>query len=44
MLNTARLMKSLGLQKAGYEYVNIDDCYSEKNRTSDGYIIEGARS
>ncbi|KAF8650675.1 hypothetical protein AX16_005113 [Volvariella volvacea WC 439] len=40
MLTTAKLMKSLGLQEAGYNYVNIDDCYSEKNRTANGDIIE----
>jgi alpha-galactosidase len=40
MLTTAKLMKSLGLQAAGYNYVNIDDCYAEKNRTAAGDIIE----
>ncbi|KAF8155494.1 glycoside hydrolase [Crassisporium funariophilum] len=40
MLTTAKLMKSLGLQAAGYNYVNIDDCYAEKNRTAKGDIIE----
>ncbi|KAJ8693957.1 hypothetical protein PTI98_008894 [Pleurotus ostreatus] len=39
MLTTAQLMKSLGLQAAGYNYVNIDDCYAERNRSSDGNII-----
>ncbi|KAI0070323.1 glycoside hydrolase [Panus rudis PR-1116 ss-1] len=37
--NTAKLMKSLGLQDAGYTHVNIDDCYAEKNRSADGFII-----
>ncbi|KAF9051753.1 glycoside hydrolase superfamily [Panaeolus papilionaceus] len=40
LLTTAKLMKSLGLQDAGYSYVNIDDCYAEKNRTATGDIIE----
>ncbi|KAF8068665.1 glycoside hydrolase [Lyophyllum atratum] len=40
MLTTAKLMKSLGLQDAGYNYVNIDDCYAEKNRSASGDIIE----
>ncbi|KAJ7735747.1 glycoside hydrolase [Mycena metata] len=39
MLTTATLMKSLGLLDAGYHYVNIDDCYAEKNRTASGDII-----
>jgi alpha-galactosidase len=25
----------------GYHYVNIDDCYAEKNRTASGDIIPG---
>ncbi|KAF8961767.1 glycoside hydrolase superfamily [Flammula alnicola] len=40
MLTTAKLMKSLGLQEAGYNFVNIDDCWAEKNRTASGDIIE----
>jgi alpha-galactosidase len=39
LLETAQLMVSLGLQAAGYEYVNIDDCYAEKNRSASGDII-----
>jgi len=31
----------LPTQDAGYNYVNIDDCYAEKNRTADGDIVEG---
>ncbi|KAH9478771.1 putative alpha-galactosidase B [Psilocybe cubensis] len=41
LLTTAKLMKSLGLQAAGYNFVNIDDCYAEKNRTASGDIQEG---
>lgn len=40
MLQQASLMKSLGLQAAGYNYINIDDCYAEKNRTASGDIQE----
>ncbi|TRM66282.1 glycoside hydrolase [Schizophyllum amplum] len=27
-------------QAAGYNYVNIDDCYSSHNRSDEGYIVE----
>ncbi|KJA22594.1 glycoside hydrolase family 27 protein [Hypholoma sublateritium FD-334 SS-4] len=40
ILQMAQLMKSLGLQAVGYEFVNIDDCWAEKNRTAAGDIIE----
>ncbi|KXN84636.1 putative alpha-galactosidase B [Leucoagaricus sp. SymC.cos] len=33
-------MKSVGLQAAGYNYVNVDDCYSEKERSPEGDIVE----
>lgn len=36
---TAELMVSLGLKDVGYNYVNIDDCYSEKKRNETGDII-----
>ncbi|KAK7680218.1 hypothetical protein QCA50_016727 [Cerrena zonata] len=36
---TAQLMKSLGLFDVGYNYVNIDDCYSEKKRNATGDIV-----
>jgi alpha-galactosidase len=38
IVTTAKLMKTLGLKDAGYSYVNLDDCYAEKNRTSKGTI------
>ncbi|OBZ67294.1 putative alpha-galactosidase B [Grifola frondosa] len=38
IITTAKLMKSLGLQSAGYTHVNLDDCYAEKNRTAEGLI------
>jgi len=37
-MTTANLMVSLGLQAAGYNRVNLDDCWAEKNRTADGYV------
>ncbi|KIK46595.1 glycoside hydrolase family 27 protein [Suillus luteus UH-Slu-Lm8-n1] len=42
ILQTAQLMKSLGLADAGYSHVNIDDCYSERSRNDDGDIVEDA--
>lgn len=29
------------MQAAGYNYINIDDCYSEKKRSASGDIVEG---
>ncbi|GLB45187.1 putative alpha galactosidase A [Lyophyllum shimeji] len=39
VLETARLMKSLGLSDVGYDHMNLDDCYSEKNRSASGDIV-----
>ncbi|KAJ7253526.1 glycoside hydrolase family 27 protein [Mycena rebaudengoi] len=39
ILETAQLMRSLGLADVGYNYLNIDDCYSEKQRTAAGDIV-----
>ncbi|KAL4079609.1 glycoside hydrolase family 27 protein [Scleroderma citrinum] len=39
VLKNAKLLKSLGLADAGYTYVNIDDCYSEKQRSASGDIV-----
>lgn len=39
VLESARLMKSLGLHDVGHEYVGIDDCYSEKKRNDAGDIV-----
>lgn len=38
-LKTAKLFVSLGLKDAGYQYVNIDDCWSTMNRNSSGYLV-----
>jgi len=29
-------------QDVGYTYINIDDCYSEKNRSASGDIVASA--
>lgn len=34
-LETGELMVSLGLRDLGYEYVNIDDCWSDKEKKRD---------
>ncbi|KAJ7838602.1 glycoside hydrolase superfamily [Mycena olivaceomarginata] len=39
LVTTANLMKSLGLLDVGYNYVNVDDCYAEKSRDADGFIV-----
>ncbi|KAF8599328.1 glycoside hydrolase [Ceratobasidium sp. AG-I] len=39
LIETAQLMKKLGLQAAGYDHVNIDDCWSLKNRSSSGALV-----
>ncbi len=36
--DTAKAMKESGLADAGYEYVNIDDCWQSTMRDSDGKI------
>ncbi|WP_410600669.1 NPCBM/NEW2 domain-containing protein [Amycolatopsis sp. lyj-90] len=33
---TADAMVTSGMKAAGYQYVNLDDCWAEKNRTPDG--------
>src|SRR5690348_1625127 len=36
---TADTMVSSGMAAAGYQYVNIDDCWSEKSRDSSGNLV-----
>ncbi|TFK46796.1 glycoside hydrolase [Heliocybe sulcata] len=38
IVTTAELIVSLGLQDAGYNRVNLDDCWAMKNRTTDGSL------
>ncbi|KAF4564487.1 hypothetical protein EYR36_002423 [Pleurotus pulmonarius] len=40
ILTDAKLIKSFGLLDAGYNYINLDDCYAERNRSASGNIIE----
>ncbi|XP_074556594.1 alpha-galactosidase 1-like [Curcuma longa] len=41
---TADAMVSTGLAKLGYEYVNIDDCWAEHDRDSQGYLLADRRT
>ncbi|MFI5913003.1 NPCBM/NEW2 domain-containing protein [Dactylosporangium sp. NPDC051541] len=36
---TADIIVSSGLRAAGYNYVNIDDCWSQKERDADGRLV-----
>lgn len=38
-LQTASLFDSLGLSALGYSYINIDDCWSLRDRSSDGALV-----
>jgi len=38
-LDTANKFISLGLKDLGYEYINIDDCWSTKSRDSSGKLV-----
>lgn len=38
LLEQASLMKSLGLLNVGYKQFNLDDCWPEKSRTSEGLL------
>lgn len=31
-------MVELGLLDLGYEYMNLDDCWQQVNRTADGHV------
>ncbi|PPQ64085.1 hypothetical protein CVT24_008898, partial [Panaeolus cyanescens] len=37
--STAQQMKDLGFLAAGYNYVNIDDCWLTKSRSADGHLV-----
>ncbi|KAH0578323.1 hypothetical protein H2248_003944 [Termitomyces sp. 'cryptogamus'] len=39
VLQTANLMQSLGLRDVGYEHMNLDDCWAEKNRSTSGDLV-----
>lgn len=38
-MRIADLMVSEGYKDVGYEYVNVDDCWMEFNRSSDGNLV-----
>ena len=38
-LKVADLLISLGLKDAGYQYLNIDDCWTSKARNSTGHLV-----
>ncbi|KAF2281180.1 alpha-galactosidase [Westerdykella ornata] len=38
-LDTANKFISLGLKDLGYEYINIDDCWSTKSRNATGHLV-----
>ncbi|PSC75843.1 Alpha-galactosidase [Micractinium conductrix] len=35
-------MVSLGLRDVGFDYLVLDDCWAERNRTEDGYLVGSA--
>jgi alpha-galactosidase len=37
--DTALAMHTNGMQDAGYQYVNIDDCWLERTRSADGHLV-----
>lgn len=39
ILDTAEIIVKSGLKDAGYEYVVIDDCWSQKQRDKDGKLV-----
>lgn len=39
IMQTADAMVANGMKDAGYEYVNIDDCWSTKERDADGKLV-----
>lgn len=38
-LTTAQQFQSLGLKDLGFQYINIDDCWSTKSRNSQGQLV-----
>lgn len=39
VLAQARAMKDKGLVNAGYNFVILDDCYAERERNAEGYMV-----
>jgi len=44
IMQTADKIVDLGLDKVGYNYLNLDDCWMEKNRTTDGHLIVDSKA
>lgn len=44
VLTNAKRMVELGFVDLGYNYMNVDDCWAEKNRSVDGFQLASASS
>lgn len=44
VLTNAKRMVELGFVDLGYNYMNVDDCWAEKNRSADGFQLASASS
>ena len=42
IMRTADLVVSTGLRDAGYRYVNLDDCWAERERDANGFMVANA--
>ncbi|CAN6197647.1 unnamed protein product [Urochloa humidicola] len=42
--STADALVATGLAKAGYTYVNIDDCWADDQRTTEGYLAANLKT
>ncbi|XP_062189431.1 alpha-galactosidase 2-like [Phragmites australis] len=42
--STADALISTGLAKAGYTYVNLDDCWADGQRTKEGYMVANPKT
>jgi len=44
IMDTADKIVELGLDKVGYKYLNLDDCWMEKERGADGHLVVDAKA
>ncbi|KAJ1288464.1 hypothetical protein BS78_02G091200 [Paspalum vaginatum] len=42
--STADALVATGLAKAGYTYVNLDDCWADYQRTKEGYLVANPKT
>uniref|UniRef100_A0A804Q6E6 Alpha-galactosidase n=1 Tax=Zea mays TaxID=4577 RepID=A0A804Q6E6_MAIZE len=42
--STADALVAIGLAKAGYTYVNLDDCWADSERTKEGYMVANPKT